>query len=141
MIDTSNWRLVGRSVNADYFEIEPRVLGGVAHQGARDTLETARENVALLHDYFRQAGPGHMIYFIDRMSDQTSGARSVYRDETLPELALCVTLLVGSALSRAIAAFFTGLSRPRMPLRVMTDLDQALEWGRQVRAEHDARSQ
>jgi hypothetical protein len=63
--DTSAWRRVGRTSNAEYFEIEPGVLGVVPDLGGSDSAETARENIGFQNRFFREHGAGVSLVFIE----------------------------------------------------------------------------
>lgn len=133
MPDPSSWLSVGQTSNTRFYVVEPGVLAAFMEPGASDTLETARENIDFYLAHFRENGPGVLIYVLGRMVDQTPKARRLYSDTEDPELTLGVSLVVESMLSRAIASFFLGLSRPKtVPLRMMESMEAALDWARQL---------
>ena len=103
------------------------------NDGARDDQRTARENQGFYHDFFRERGPGMLVYSLDKITDQSSEARHVYRDEADGELILCVGLLVRSLMSRAAGMFYLGIGRPKgMPVKVSGSLDDVLAWGKPI---------
>lgn len=132
-IDTSKWKPVGESSNSRYYEIEPYVLGAVPNEGAKDDLGGARDNVRFQMDHFRKLGRGGVVVvFFDRLVSQDKDARRVYQIEPDPELMRGTALVGGTPLGRAIASFFLGLARPRIPVKMFSDLDGALVWAREL---------
>lgn len=131
VLDKAAWPLLGATSNSTFYRIEERVVAGVMNDGARDDRESARENQGFYHDYFREHGPGMLVYCLDSISHQTPSARHVYRDEADPELICCVGLLVRSLFSRAVGMFYLGIARPAgIPVKVSGSLEDVLAWGR-----------
>jgi hypothetical protein len=130
---TSEWRAAGATSNTAYFEVEPGVLAGVPHQGARDDGRTARENVEFQNAHFRQEGrAGCVVIFFDRLSAQDAEARRVYQSEPDPRFMRATALVGGTLLGRAMGSFFLGISRPRIPVKLFGTLDEALAWAREL---------
>jgi len=74
--NTSAWTAIGRSVNADFFEIEAGVLAVVPFDGASDTADTALDSVRIQLTHLRARGRrAGTIVFMDRVASQNSGAR------------------------------------------------------------------
>ncbi|MHB1862423.1 MAG: DUF7793 family protein [Gemmatimonadaceae bacterium] len=132
-IDTTGWTRIGASDNADFYEVEPRMLAVVPHEGAADTAETARQSVAIQLDHLRSRGArAGVIVFMDPVIEQDAGARAVYRDAPDPSLQVCFALVGSSPFGRAVGSVFLGLSRPRVPTRMFGSFDDAAAWIRQV---------
>jgi hypothetical protein len=132
-IDTTAWKRIGQSPNAEFFEIEPRVLAVLPHEGGIDDENSARTSIRIQQDYIREHGqPAAVVVFTDAVAEQTSGARSVYR--ALPEKSThaCFALVSASTFGRAVASIFIGISRPSVPTRLFGTLDEALVWAREV---------
>ena len=136
-IDTSRWSYIGESSNTKYYFISEDVIGALPNDGAIDTEQTARENVAFQMNHFRKRGHGGVtVVFADALSSQDKGARRVYQTEPDPAVMLGTALVGNTLLGRAIVSFFLGISRPRIPVRLCASLEQALTWAGTVVAAH-----
>ncbi|MEM6926527.1 MAG: hypothetical protein AAF602_06350 [Myxococcota bacterium] len=126
---------IGRTSNTDYYWLEDRVVVALPRPGSFDTGATARENVAFQVGTFRDRGtPGVVLVFFDRMTSQDVDARRVYATEIDREWLAGSALVGGTFLGRAMASFFMGLSRPKVPTRMFGTTEDALRWGRQLLA-------
>jgi hypothetical protein len=129
---TSAWTPIGRSVNADFFEIEAGVLAVVPFDGASDTADTALDSVRIQLTHLRARGRrAGTIVFMDRVASQNSGARDVYRTAPDPTLQTCFALVGGTMFGRAVSSVFIGLNPPRVPTRLFGTYQEALSWIRQ----------
>jgi hypothetical protein len=131
-IDVSRWTLVGETANAKNYAAEPNVLAVVPDPGTHDTGATARENILAQAAYLRPLGGGVVVIFFDNLASQDKDARRVYQTECDPSWMRGTALIGGSMLSRAIASFFLGLSRPRTPVRMFGAFDDALAWAHEL---------
>lgn len=138
--DPSLWTLRGMTSNSRYFDIEPGILACVPFPGSSDTEATARENTRFQETYWIERDRiGVCIVFFDYLVDQTAAARKVYT--TFPFRGQRATALVGgTALSRAIASFFMGLSVPSTKTRLFGAYPDALAWCRKLLAEEGSAS-
>jgi hypothetical protein len=131
-VDVSGWKPIGVSSNADFYEIEPQILAVVPFEGATDNAATARESVAIQLEHLRGAGVrAGVVVFMDRVIEQDSGARAVYRDAPDPTFQECFALVGGTPFGRAVGSLFIGLSPPKVPTRMFATLDDALRWIRE----------
>ena len=131
--DTSGWSPIGRSANADLFEIEPGVLAVVPFDGATDTADTAAENIRIQIAHLRASGRrAGTLVFMDNLVAQSSGARDVYQNEPDPTVQTCVALVGGTMFGRAVSSVFLGLHQPRVPTRMFGTFQEALAWIRQT---------
>ncbi len=138
-VNTSSWTAVGQSSNSRYFAVEPGILAAVPNPGAIDDRQSAEENVTFQNNYFREQGRGGVVLvFFDRMASQDKEARRVYG--MLPEenLMRATALVGGSLLGRAIASFFLGISKPRIPVKLFGTTEEAIAWARQLNQAKDA---
>ncbi|MEO0604503.1 MAG: hypothetical protein AAF211_23920 [Myxococcota bacterium] len=127
---------IGQTSNTAYYWLENRVLVAMPCVGSFDTGPTARENVAFQVETFRDRGePGVVLVFFDRMTSQDVEARRVYGTEIDPAWLAGSALVGGTFLGRAMASFFMGLSRPKVPTRMFGTTEDALRWARQRLAE------
>lgn len=130
--NTSAWIPIGRSANADFFEIEAGVLAVVPFDGASDTADTAADSVRIQLTHLRARGRrAGTIVFMDQVASQNSGARDVYRTAPDPTLQTCFALVGGTMFGRAVSSLFIGLNPPRVPTRLFGTYQEALSWIRQ----------
>lgn len=130
--NTSAWTPIGRSANADFFEIEPGVLAVVPFDGASDSADTAADSVRIQLAHLRVRGRrAGTIVFMDQVAAQNSGARDMYRTAPDPTLQTCFALVGGTMFGRAVSSVFIGLNPPRVPTRLFGTYQEALSWIRQ----------
>lgn len=129
---TAGWKHVGDSSNTRYFAVAERILGGVPLPGSKDDRASAEENVVFQNGYFRTSQPGVVVIFFDNLASQDKDARRVY--QTMPDAKwmLGTALVGGSLLSRAMGSFFLGLSKPRIPVKMFKNLDDAKVWASEL---------
>lgn len=127
---------LGESANTDYFALDDDVLVGIPRQGSLDDGSTAQSNADFQIGFFRERGrKGGVVIFFDRMANQNREARKVYAEM---DVAVTATALVGgSALTRAMASFFLGIARPKVPVKLFADFEGAVRWLRSVNATAD----
>lgn len=130
-IETAEWKRIGRSANADFFEVEERVIAVVPFDRCDDNEETARESIRIQLEYLRpRAKRAGVIVFMDRILTQSAAAREVYRVVPDPAFQACFALVGGTMFGRAVASFFIGIHPPRVPTRMFSTTDEALRWAR-----------
>jgi hypothetical protein len=133
--DTTRWTAIGRSGNADFFEIEPGVLAVVPFDGSTDNADTASESIRIQLEYLRAGGRrAATVVFMDHVAAQTSGARDVYRLAPDPMFQTGFALVGSTMFGRAVASVFIGLNPPRVPTRMFGTFEEALSWIRQFPA-------
>ncbi len=133
-IATSGWTAIGKSDNADFYELEEGMLAIVPFEGSSDDAKTAQQSVQIQLDYLRPRGRrAGVIVFMDPLVEQHASARTVYRDAPDPAFITCYALIGGTAFGRAVGSIVLGLSRPRVPTRLFATLDDALAWARSQR--------
>ena len=131
--DTSAWTPIGRSSNADFFEIEPGVLAVVPFDGITDNAATAAESIRVQLEYLQPKGiRAGVVVFMDRVAQQDSGARAIYRDAPDPAFQACFALVGSTIFGRAVSSVFIGLHPPRVPTRMFGTLEEALGWIREI---------
>ena len=130
-IESAGWLRIGQSTNADFFEVEERVLAVVPFDRCDDNEQTARESIRVQLEYLR----GHkkragVLVFMDRILAQSAAAREVYRVEPDPAFQTCFALVGGTTFGRAVGSFFIGIHPPRVPTRMFKTVEEALAWAR-----------
>jgi hypothetical protein len=132
-LDTSAWSPIGRSRNAEFFEVEPGVLAVVPLDGSTDTADTAADSVRIQLSHLRTTGRrAGTIVFMDYVAAQSSGAREAYRTEPDPIFQTGFALVGSSMFGRAVSSVFMGLHPPRVPTRMFGTFEEALSWIRQT---------
>ena len=130
-IESAGWSRIGQSTNADFFEVEERVLAVVPFDRCDDNEATARESIRIQLEYLRgrkkRAG---ILVFMDRILTQSAAAREVYRVEPDPGFQTCFALVGGTTFGRAVGSFFIGIHPPRVPTRMFATMEEALGWAR-----------
>ncbi len=128
-INTDKWTKIGQTANADFYEVDPQVLAVVPYEKCTDDEVTAKASVDLQLAYLRPKGrKAGVIIFMDNITQQTSGARTVYRDAPDPAHQAGFALVGGTPFGRAVASVFLGLSKPRVPTLMFGTFEEALAW-------------
>ncbi|MGE5183908.1 MAG: hypothetical protein ACM31C_17680 [Acidobacteriota bacterium] len=132
------WRHVGKTSNADFYEIDADILAIVPFADSRDDETSARESIAFQDRHWRAAGHrGAVIVFMDNVIEQDAGARGVYAEETSHTLTTCYALVGETFFGHAAGAVFTGLARPTPPTQVFRSVAEARPW---IAAQNRARA-
>jgi hypothetical protein len=132
-IETSGWTRIGQSANAEFFEVEPRLLAVVPFDRCDDNEQTARDSIRIqlehLREHKKRAG---VLVFMDRILTQSAAAREVYRVAPDPAFQTCFALVGGTTFGRAVGSFFIGIHPPRVPTRLFADVRDAIAWARRT---------
>lgn len=131
-----NWQRVGSTANTEYRT--PRGAGDILivlpEVGLRDDAASARMNIEFQVQYAARVGrPCAVVVLLGSLTSQDAEARRIYASGMQPERFFAVSLVVTSALSRAIGSFFLGLSRPSVPTKMFGDFDKAIAWAESQR--------
>lgn len=92
-----------------------------------ETIEDAKANIEVC----RQLGQGvkrPILVDFRGMRCQDRDARGYYGGPEASEVLSAAALVVGSALTRVLANFYTGLNQTRFPTRMFTSEDEAIAW-------------
>jgi hypothetical protein len=126
---TSEWKPIGETSNTRYFEVESEIIAAVPNPGAKDDQASARENQSFQNEHWQKSGHGGVvIVFFDRLVAQDKEARRVYGSEADEKVMRGTALVGGSMLGRAMASFFLGISKPRIPVKMFDGVDRAIAW-------------
>jgi hypothetical protein len=107
---------------------EGDILRGQAADGAEESLDDAKEQVAAQAKMLDGGKPLPFLMDIRRARSLSREARSYFAGEESAVVFAATALLVSSPLSRAIGNFFLGLNKPKMQTRLFTDENEALTW-------------
>lgn len=123
------WKHLGKTSNADFYEVASDLLAIVPFPDTKDDAVTARESIAFQERHWRAAGRrGGVACFMDNVIEQDSGARGVYADETRGSMTTCFALIGETFFGHAAGAVFTGLTPPGRPTNVFRSLADARSW-------------
>jgi hypothetical protein len=134
--EPADWVAVGKTVNTEYRSKRgaPDILIVLPETGLRDDGASARLNIDFQTQYAERAGRRcAVIVLIGALMGQDAEARRVYAAGMSPDRFYAASLVVNSALSRAIGSFFLGLSRPSVPTKMFPDFDKAIAWAESQR--------
>ena len=127
-------QLVGTYHDIDYYLAEEDIFLVVPRSGFRDTAESARQNVEYLNDYIRKAGRKFgAVIILKHVLSQDAETRRTYQSLTENGLYFGLALVVDSAMSRAVAGFFMGFSKPAVPTQLFDTAENGIEWLKTIR--------
>ncbi len=128
-IVSPDWKMIGSTSNADFYEMRPDVLVIVPHQDSTDNEASARESLALQKKHWTSVGrKGAVVIWMDPVVAQDSGARGVYQNETAGVPTTGYAIVGESFFAMATASVFTGLSKPGIETQIFRSLDEAMPW-------------
>jgi hypothetical protein len=106
---------------------EDGILHARTDSGAVVTLEDAKNSLSSLPALH---GHGKQLLMVDLrgMNSMSREAREFYAGEEVATVLAAIALIVGSPISRMIGSFFLGFNRPRIPLRLFTSEEHAVQW-------------
>ncbi|HEY5218305.1 MAG TPA: hypothetical protein VIJ16_00790 [Gemmatimonadaceae bacterium] len=125
---------VGRTANTQYFRVDPDILIVLPDTNLKDDGPSARMNTDFQIRFARELGrPVAVVVHMTSLLSQDSEARRIYAERMEPTQFFAAALVAANPISRAIASFFLGLTKPRFPTRVFGSYDAALEWAATMR--------
>ncbi len=123
----ATYRVHFRTSVATVYEVQPGLWLVAPVPGFQDDQESATVSMLACQKHLLiEEHPIIVILLIDRFAGQTRGARKVHASWGLSSVDRWIPVQ-GTALSRAIIAFFSRLSRPIVPIQVAASLDEALD--------------
>jgi hypothetical protein len=135
-IPAAGWTAVGRTANTRYFHAPPDILFVVPDEGLQDDGPSAVMNADFQTRFAHDLGrPVAVVVRMTSLLSQDAAARRAYAERMDPRDFFAAALVAANPISRAIASFFLGLTRPRFPTRVHDSYDSAVAWVATVRQE------
>lgn len=123
------WKAVGRTANTQYFLVDPDILVVLPDANLKDDGASATMNADFQLAFARQLGrPVAVVVQMSRLLSQDGEARRIYAERVDPASFYAAALVASSPMSRAIASFFLGLTKPKIPTRVHDSFASALAW-------------
>ncbi len=136
---SDSWTSVGRTSNTQYHRAEPDVLIVLPDANLKDDGPSAMMNADFQLAFARAAGrPVAVVVQMTSLLSQDGAARRVYAERMEPKLFFAAALVATNPMSRAIASFFLGLTKPKIPTRVFDSFDAALAWVAEARPREGA---
>lgn len=134
MIDVSQYQQVGSVAGADYYIADSDILLVVPQIGFVDSPQLAQRNSDFMNQYIQKAGGKFgTVVVMSNILTQDAETRRVYQKLAGNGLYYGLALVVDSALSRALAGFFIGLSKPVIPTQLFDTIEKSVEWLRTIR--------
>jgi hypothetical protein len=134
MADFSQYQSVGTDGNTDYYIAEPDILLVVPKEGMVDTPKTARAAVDFQTAYARKLGKKcSTLVIMSNVLSQDAETRRIYNEMTISGHFFATALIVNNPLSRAVASFAIGLSKPTVPIKLFDSVEKGIEWLRSIR--------
>jgi len=99
----------------------------IALPDAYITLEDAKENIQAIN---KVAGgiKSPVLVDIRKSSGAAKEARKYFSSPEVATVQSAVAMLIDSGFSKLMGNFFIGLNKPLFPLKLFTNMDEALEW-------------
>ena len=134
MPDYSKYESVGTDGNSNYYIADPDILLVIPKDGFVDNPKSARVAVDYQTAYARKLGKKcSTLVIMSNVLSQDAETRRVYDEMTTSGLFFGTALVVNNPLSRAIASFAIGLSKPQVPIKLFDTVEKGIEWLRTVR--------
>lgn len=135
MTDFSQYQYIGTVADqGDYYAVDPDILLIVPRKDTLDTPQLARASADYQSTFARQAGRKcATIVVMSNILSQDAETRRVYRELGENGQFFGAALVVDNPLSRALAGFFIGLSKPGIPMKLFDTVEKSIEWLRSIR--------
>ncbi len=129
MSHTAQYQHVGTYIDTDYYLAGPDILLVIPRAEFHDTPELARKTSDYMNDFARAAGKKlGTVVVLTNVLTQDAETRRVYQSLAGNGLYFGLALVVDSALSRALAGFFMGFSKPTIPTQLFGTVEKGIEW-------------
>lgn len=126
---------VGHTFNTEYSTYGTDILIVVPMPGYKDNVEAARANMEWQQNFARDLGRKcGLVVVLNNLLSQDAESRKVYSEGMLPALFFGSALVVSNPLSRAIGSFFIGLSKPLVPLTLVSSIEDGIGWLENIRS-------
>jgi len=136
MSNISEFEIVGKTDTTDFSIADADILIGTPKPGTVDNPEAAKVNVEFEGNDARKLGKRIcVVILVDNLLAQDAETRRIYTEGLGEEDLYGVALVSGKSLGRAIASFFMGLSKPKVPTKIFDSVESAIEWAQSIRPE------
>lgn len=134
MVDITKYQQVGSVAGADYYITDPDILLVIPQVGFVDSPQLAQRSSDFLNEYASKIGMKFgTIVVMTNVLAQDAETRRIYQKLAGNGLYFGLAMVVDSALSRALAGFFIGLSKPPIPTQLFDSVEKSIEWLRTIR--------
>lgn len=123
------WKTVGTTYKTEWFKVAADIFVAVPETDYHDSPEAARANLEMMRSLAREAGRNcGFVVLMSHHVAQDAEARGVYAQITSSDMVCGTALVANSPLSLAISSFFLGLSRPAVPTKVVSTIEEGIAW-------------
>jgi len=115
------------TTNAKVWLREDGITQAVYEPNSRDTLITAKENIAVnkkLHEGKKKP----ILIDYRNIKSQDKAARDYFASDEVAEIDSAIAILIDSGFSKVIGNFYMGLNKPKAPTKLFTSEENAIEW-------------
>ena len=134
MSDFSQYQQIGTLAGADYYLADPDIILVIPQTGYHDNVQLARQSADFLNEYVGKAEKKFAtVIVMSNVLAQDAETRRIYQNLAGNGLYFGIGMVVDSALSRALASFFIGFSRPPIPTQLFNTVEKSIEWLRTIR--------
>ncbi len=134
MTDFSQYQRVGSMAGADYYLADSDILLVIPSSGYHDSPELARRSADFMNECAHKiGGKVGTVVVMSNVLTQDAETRRVYQNLAGNGLYFGLVLVVDSALSRALASFIIGFSKPPIPTQLFESVEKGIEWLRTIR--------
>jgi len=124
------------TTTARFHKMENHLWKFVARDGAEDTLETAKENVSVIAKVFEETKIRiRLIIDLRKFANVNKQARAFYGSDEVTRTHRALAFIIDSGFSRVIGNFYLGLNKPKIPTKLFTKEEDAIEWLKEFRDE------
>jgi len=106
---------------------EDGIVHCVAKPEAYITLEDAQENIQAISKIAKGI-KSPVLVDIRKSSGASKEARKYFSSPEVATVQSAVAMLIDSGFSKLMGNFFIGLNKPLFPLKLFTNMDEAIKW-------------
>lgn len=107
---------------------EDGILETKMKENAQDTIESAKENIQILGELAGEGNRPPLFVDFRNIKSQTADARAYYAGEEAAKCMCAVALMAEGPISRMVGNFFVGLNKPKVPLKLFSNREDAFAW-------------
>ena len=109
---------------------------GFMHQVYNDSVDLnikdSLREMEIYRSEFCNEGKRPILVDITNLKSVSKESRGIYASENTASVLIRAALLVGNPVSRIIGNFYLGLNKSKMPVKMFSDVGEAVEWLKQA---------